>query len=285
MHTLKGLSVSAAEVMALLQSDPFSAQDCAHKMVEASSRLYLEAHRDWLEQSVREFESAQEQGIQWSRIGNADYPQEWLSLSRRPLVFHYKGHPVWQKYPLLAIVGSRSPMRDSLFWMRRELPPFLRENHIGVVSGAARGIDQCAHRLSLVSDRPTVCVIPSGLHKPYPYKQEEFWSEILEGGGCLLSTFGIDESMRRHHFHIRNRWIAGMARLVFVVESNRRSGSTLTAKLALEEGREVCALPVFPQGEQGMGNLDILFDGGSMVRDRHDLKQIWEKGALNPTLF
>lgn len=77
--------------------------------------------------------------------------------------------------------------------------------------------------------------------------------------------------MQKALFHIRNRWIAGMAGATFVVEANRRSGSSLSARLAREENREVATLPVFPLSSQGLGNLALLNDGATLIRDAKDL--------------
>jgi len=161
--------------------------------------------------------------------------------------------------------------------MQRELAPFLRECGVQVVSGGARGVDQWAHRLAIDSRQSTVCILPSGLLNAYPPAAEPLWARILESGGCLMSTCALNEPMRKHFFHVRNRWIAGLSDLCLVVEANRRSGSLLTAKLANDESREVCTLPVSPMSSQGLGNLDLLMSGATMVRDRHDLRTLWNK--------
>ena len=92
----------------------------------------------------------------------------------------------------------------------------------------------------------------------------------------MLSTFGLDDPLRKWAFHVRNRWIAGMSRVCFVTEANRRSGSTLTASLAIEEGRDVCTLPVFPMGDQGLANLDLISNGATMIRDYQDLEVLMD---------
>lgn len=224
------------------------------------------------DQALRILEISSDKGITWSHRDSDDYPRLWKSLSRGPLIFSYIGEPVWNDHPVLAVVGSRTPMRDSLLWMQREFAAFLRECQVTVVSGGARGIDQWAHRLALDHRRPTVCVYPSGLLNPYPPGFEDMAARIVRQGGALISTFGLEEGMRKDFFHIRNRWIAGMAGATFVVEANRRSGSALSARLALEENREVATLPVFPMSAQGLGNLQLLNDGATLIRDAIDLQ-------------
>jgi DNA processing protein len=176
-------------------------------------------------------------------------------------------------------------MAETRMWMQRELGRFLRAGGAAVVSGGARGVDQWAHRLCMDEGLPTLCVLPSGLLNPYPPGNQEFWERVVEGGGALLSTFPLREPMRKHHFHTRNRWIVGFSPAVFVVEANRRSGSAMTAGLAREEGREVCTLPVFPHSEQGLGNLDLIGGGATMVRDHEDLAVLWDRCRSSPAFF
>jgi DNA processing protein len=237
-----------------------------------------EAHRVW--------EISLDEGIRWSWPGENDYPAGWTNLLDKvgPPLFSYKGEPVWTQWPLISVVGSRTPMRDTCLWMQMELPRFLALEPAAVVSGGARGVDQWAHRLCMDAGRPTVCVFPSGLHNPYPPGFEGFSERILATGGALVSTYALEQGMRKRFFLERNRWIAALSTVTFVVEANRRSGSSMTAKLAREEEREVCTLPVFPRSVQGLGNLDLLNEKASMIRDHQDLLGIFRlnKWRLSP---
>jgi DNA processing protein len=236
----------------------------------------------WLKEGEDRLAHGEKQGIRWSYRGQKDYPSGWNSLSGvAPLIFSYRGDPAWMDFEMFAVVGSRSPMRDTLRWMQSELPKVLQTRPgFGIVSGGARGVDQWAHRICIDLGRPTVCVYPSGLNRPYPPSIEPLAERILATGGALLSTLLPEESMRRYHFAVRNRWITGMSRVTFVAEANRRSGSSLTAKLAQEESREVCTLPVFPFSEQGLANLDLISENrAAMVRDARDLLQVLDVNA------
>jgi len=284
MHTLRGLKLSPHELLAVLEESHNSAPALEQHLKSALARAYLTAHPDWVEESLQWLDMSERQQIRWSRLGDVNYPVEWLELSHSPPVFSFQGEAVWKATPLLAVVGSRTPMSGSRLWMQRELSYFLRGKNIGVVSGGARGIDQWAHRLCIDEGRPTVCVLPSGLLNPYPPDTQPLWSAVRESGGCLLSTFALHEGMRKFAFEVRNRWITGLARMLLVVEANRRSGSAMTAKLALEEQREICTLPVFPHSEQGLANLDLLVNGANLIRDHHDLTTAWDRNS-RPTLF
>lgn len=249
----------------------------------ASVRECLQGHplqkmqNQWLAEGERMLLQSEKDGIRWSYRGQPDYPRGWSALSNEgPLIFSYQGNPVWLEYDLLAVVGSRSPMRETLRWMQSEIPKvLLAQSQLAIVSGGARGVDQWAHRICIDVGRPTVCVFPSGLKRPYPPGVEGLREKMLRSGGALVSALPPEESMRRYHFATRNRWITGLSRLTFVAEANRRSGSSLTAKLAQEENREVCTLPVFPFSEQGLANLDLISENrAAMVRDANDLAQL-----------
>lgn len=284
MHEANGLKLEPAELANVIRAGELPADELLRFVRSKGARDYISAHPHWARESVEILKESADHGIQWSRLGSIDYPREWLSLSEKPYAFNYQGQPYWRECPMLAVVGSRTPMMETRMWMQRELPIFLRKNAVGIVSGGARGIDQCAHRIALDSGRPTVCILPSGLRNRYPPASETFWRQVLSANGCLLSTLAPSKGMEKAAFHIRNRWIAGLAPLVFVAEANRRSGSSITAEKARDEDRELCTLPVFPHSEQGLGNLDIIQSGGTMLRDWMDLQMAWDRVSC-PGLF
>ena len=273
LHVPLGLKLSSNDVNGLtsLLLDPFDLSSVLSALSSKTAKNYLSRRPDWRDESMRILERGFTAGIRWVDMFDPDYPASWRHLSCMPVIFSYQGEPLWKTRKLISIVGSRTPSADTLCWMQRELTEFFKRRDVGVVSGGARGVDQWAHRLCMDAGRPTICVLPTGLLNPYPFGHEEFWRRILDEGGCLMSTCSLNERLKTEFFHIRNRWIAGLSELVFVVEANRRSGSSLTAKLAMEEHKTVCTLPVFPTATQGLGNLDLMFSGAMFVRDHLDL--------------
>jgi DNA processing protein len=238
----------------------------------------------WVESSYQILNLSEAQGIRWVGLGSEDYPADWMALSLKPAVFSYQGDPVWKFMPMISIVGSRTPATETLLWMQRELPAFFKDRTLAVVSGGARGVDQWSHRLALDCGKPTVCVLPSGILNPYPFQREELWARIVKHGGCMLSTCALRAPMLTHYFHVRNRWIAGLGRILLVAEANRRSGSMLTARLAIDEDKTVCTLPVFPTAVQGLGNLDLISQGAFFMRDHRDLAVLWDTLTLAANL-
>lgn len=286
IHTWYGLKLSARDLEVLLAEafDPGSLEGVAKAFLSEAARAYLSDNPDWLLRAHEIWRQGIENGVNWCHLGDRNYPQKWHSLSQQPLLFTYRGDPAWCSRALVAVVGSRTPRAETSLWMQRELSRFLRRTGIGVVSGGARGVDQWSHRIALDCDQPTVVIFPSGILNPYPSGSEGIWKDVLARGGTLLSTFPLTAPMRKYCFSIRNRWIAGLGEFCFVAEANRRSGSLLTAKLAHEEGRTVCTLPVFPLSEQGLANLDLIFDGGAQpIRDHLDLCALI--AGLRPTSF
>lgn len=221
--------------------------------------------------------------LEWSRKKNVrilypshpSYPSAFLHLENPPLFLACQGEPPWRERTCLSIVGSREPTFEALSWMDLQISRLLaRVPSLVTVSGGARGIDSRAHLLSLRAGRPTVVFLPSGLAEPFPPEMKELENEILEAGGCILSEFAPFQRVRKHHFLQRNRMIASLSNVLFVVEARRRSGSTLTARLAREMGRTICVLPSFPGHPKSAGTLDLLFDGAFPIRDAEDLETL-----------
>lgn len=278
LHVPLGLILDSDDVARLHapELDPHSVDAVVGTLQSIAACSYIQNQFDWMGASQAILKLSGHHGIRWSYKGQPDYPSDWVGLSERPIVFSYQGEPCWMNTPLLAVVGSRTPSSETLMWMRRDLSEFLRISRVGIVSGGARGIDQCAHRIAMECDRPTVCILPSGLMNPYPFHHEHLWAQIRAKGGCMMSTCSLNEPLRKSFFHMRNRWIAGLSPICFVAEANRRSGTLLTARRALEEHREICTLPVFPMSPQGLGNLDLLFTGAHPLRDHRDLLSLWD---------
>ena len=148
---------------------------------------------------------------------------------------------------------------------------FLKTSQSVTVSGAAFGVDQLVHRLSVRNALPTIAFIPSGLGKIYPYRFKNDIEEILIARGSVMSEFLPNQEMKKHHFERRNRLISALSEVLFIVEARRKSGSLITARLALSQNKTLCILPSSPMQAQNLGNLDLLFDGAHPIRDDEDL--------------
>ncbi len=198
------------------------------------------------------------------------YPTAFKDLSNPPSLVYVDGPTSFEERPVLAVVGSRDCSIMAEAWMRRHLSEVSR--FALIVSGGAMGVDDCAHRVALAADQPTVVVLPSGLERPYPAHWREASDEVKRKGGCLISEYEPQQAIRRCHFEKRNRLIAALADVVLVVEAQMKSGTAITARHAQELGRAVAVVPWFPGDPRGELGLELLTQSAALpVRNAADL--------------
>ncbi len=201
-----------------------------------------------------------------------DYPEVFLkNLETPPLLLTYVGHPYWSTWPNLAVVGSRKMSLYTKEWINSELFSFLEKNKVTVVSGGARGVDQAAHLCALRAGRSTFVFLPSGLDRIYPRDLREWKNDIINSGGAFISEYWPDEEIKKHYFIERNRLIAAISDCVLIAQGERRSGTMLTSKWALDLGRDIVTVPGHPMDASFSGNLDLIRSGITPVIDRVDL--------------
>lgn len=222
--------------------------------------LFSDREKKWCEQTK----------VKITFPGAPDYPRFFEKMTVRPHFLTYWGEPVWNRHFCISIVGSRNPSSQSLRWMESELSTFFSNRNLVIVSGGARGVDMKAHQLALLHRRPTVVFVPAGLMNLYPSSLTEWVEPIVEAGGAVISQFAPNSRMRRDFFHARNRLIAGISGLTFVVECKRRSGTLKTAMFARGLDKTLAVLPTFPT-DPGLGGLDLIYDGAFPIRDANDL--------------
>ena len=170
-----------------------------------------------------------------------NYPLLLSETSNPPAVLFYKGQPpVWEK--TIAVVGMRKATPYGTETASR-ISRDLAKAGVTVVSGGARGIDSASHEGALAGQTPTVVVLACGLDKVYPPENKNLFQEVICTGGTLISEYPPGTPPLGRQFPARNRIIAGMSRGILVVEAAERSGALITSDFALEEGRDVFAVP------------------------------------------
>ena len=202
-------------------------------------------------------------------IDDEHYPPLLREIHDPPPLLYVLGDPALLISPQLAVVGSRRATSAGLR-LAHDLSSQLSAAGLLVGSGLALGIDTAAHEGALQVGGRTVAVMATGIDRVYPHRNRAL-ARRIEATGCLVSEFPPGTPPRRHHFPRRNRIISGMALGVVVVEAALPSGSLITAGAALEQGREVFALPWSPLHEGGLGCLQLLRDGAKMVRAVDDI--------------
>jgi DNA processing protein len=211
------------------------------------------AFKDWNDVN-RDLKMLRETGVEVLTIRDPGYPVQLRNIPDAPLVLYKKGE-LKVGSDTIAIVGSRRASFESIN-MAEKIAQTLSSVGITIISGLARGVDAAAHRGALKEKGKTVGVLGCGIDICYPSENRSLFEKVGEEG-CILTEYTPGELPLQHHFPARNRIIAGLSKGVLVVEASQRSGSLITARLGLEYGREVMAIPgsIFDEGYKGANSL------------------------------
>lgn len=264
--TLRHLAVFRGEISAEDSQGPLSRAD---QRILVQGREALDS-RDSGERLERVRERCERAGIRIFPFGSTGYPEPLTRIADAPLILYGKGagDPAPDS---VALVGSRAATETGKEFARI-LAADLACSGLTVISGMARGIDTAAHEGALRGGGETVAVLGCGADILYPPESRRLRDRILERGG-LLSEFPPGTPPLRHHFPMRNRLISGMARGVVVVEAPERSGALITARIALDQGREVMAVPGSPLFPHTAGSNRLLREGATPVTGAEEVLQ------------
>jgi DNA processing protein len=200
---------------------------------------------------------------------DSDYPSLLSEIPDPPIVFWHSGNVELLSRPAVAIVGSRNAGPAGLE-MARRLARDLARAGLVVISGLARGVDAAAHAGALDAGGATVAVLGSGLDVIYP-RQHRALAQDIQQTGALLSELPPGTPPLPQHFPLRNRIISGLSRAIVVVEASERSGSLITARMALEQGRDVLAVPGSVVSGCYRGCHALIKDGARLVENVDDI--------------
>jgi len=210
------------------------------------------------------------------------YPRKLLNVYDRPPYIYVRGS--LNKDDInIAIVGSRAASTYGKYTTEK-ISRDLALKGVTVVSGMARGIDSAAHRGAITAHGRTIAILGSGLDIVYPPENKKLFADIIENG-AVISEFSLGTPPRAVNFPVRNRIISGMSYGVVIVEAGEKSGSLITARLALEQGREVFAVPGSIDSAGSRGTNKLIKQGAKLIENTDDiieeiLPQI-EVGALS----
>ncbi len=217
-----------------------------------------------------EMHRIREGGVWLVRYSDASYPERLRAIPDPPAVLYGRGSPEAAGHAAVGVVGSRAPSEYGRE-MTRLLSRGLAAAGLAVVSGMARGIDGEAHEAALSGGGRTVAVLGSGVDVPYPPEHRDLCHVIEESGGAVLSEHPMGTRPLPRHFPSRNRIISGVSLGVVVVEATERSGSLITARLALDQGREVFAVPGPAGAGRSRGPHRLIREGAKLVEDVSDI--------------
>ena len=215
-------------------------------------------------EAEREIAAASRLGVRFVAMGEAGYPTPLQATDDAPPLLAVRGEAAVLGRAAVAIVGSRNASAAGLTFAER-LAHGLGAEGLVVVSGLARGIDARVHAASLASG--TVAVLAGGHDRIYPPEHQDLAARILDHGGALVAEMPLGWEPRGRDFPRRNRIISGLCLGTIVVEAARRSGSLITARFALEQGREVFAVPGSPLDPRAEGTNDLIRQGATLCAD------------------
>lgn len=262
-RTFRALVNQFGGASAALEALPDLARRGGRLLLKVTSRAEAE----------REMAAAARLGVRFIAMGEPDYPKALQAVDTAPPLIAVRGSSEIFARPSVAIVGSRNASASGLTFAER-LSRQLGEAGYIVISGLARGIDTRAHKAALKAG--TIAVLAGGQDKIYPSENEPLLHAIVEQGGAVVSEMPFGWEPRGRDFPRRNRIVSGLSYGVVVVEAARRSGSLITARFALEQGREVFAVPGSPLDPRAEGTNDLIRDGATLCADIEHITNVLE---------
>ena len=227
--------------------------------------------REVHDKAVEELGRVRELGGDVLILDDGSYPNLLREIADPPITLYVRGE--WQacfEQPCVAVIGSRMCStygQNSSEMLARDLA----SRGICIVSGLARGIDTAAHRGAIAGGGRTIAVLGTGLDSIYPKENKKLAEEILASGGAVVSQFPLGTPPLKDNFPYRNRIISGLSLGVLIIEASERSGSLITARLAMEQNREVMAVPGNITSRNSFGTNYLIKAGAKLVQQWQDV--------------
>lgn len=255
-----------------------SVEQALRDLPNLASRVGVGANITTVAQAEDEIAALDKIGGRLVGLGEPDYPSLLAHISAAPPLLSMVGGDNLELLRTVAIVGARNASAAGQR-MTELLASELAARGYVVVSGLARGIDAAAHKASLTVG--TVAVLAGGMDHIYPEENAPLARRIVESGGALVSEMPMGWQPRAQDFPRRNRIVSGMSLGVVVVEAAKRSGSLITARLALEQNRDVFAVPGSPLDPRAEGGNHLIQEGAKLVTSAADIIEVL--GSADPT--
>jgi DNA processing protein len=212
-------------------------------------------------------------GVQVVALDDPEYPTQLKQIYDPPLVLYVRGDVAVISQPGIALVGTRHPTPYGS-GMAERLGCDLAARGLVIFSGMARGVDTAGHRGAMAGKGKTVAVFGTGVDVPYPKENTRLIDQVLSTGGAVISEFAMATFPAPQNFPIRNRIISGISLGVLVVEAAEYSGTRITARCALEQNREVFAVPGNVTNKNSWGPNTLIKQGAKLVATWED---VWEE--------
>ena len=209
-------------------------------------------------------------------LSDSIFPHNLKKIKNAPNKIYVEGNEELLNKKSLAIVGTRSPTeygKKVAFNFAKELS----NENICIISGLADGIDSYAHLGAKSGKGGTIAVLGCGFNHIYPEHNLKLYKEILEEGGCIISEYEPEEKYKSEYFPARNRIISGLAMGVLIVEGRYRSGSSITARIAIEQNKEVFCIPSNIDSKTGYVPNEYIKNGAQLVTCKEDILEYFPK--------
>ena len=229
---------------------------------EKTMKLFSEAD------AIKELNSLEKIGAKILTFESDNYPKLLLQLEDAPPILTYRGNVELLNKQIIAVVGSRNASISAQTFTNYIVKSIVNSDDIIIASGLARGIDTAAHKASKPN---TIAVLAGGIDHIYPQENEKLYYQIIEEGGIVITENSIGSSPLAKHFPLRNRIIAGISLAAIVVEAGIKSGAIITAKYALEQGKELFVAPGSPMDVKCEGSNNLIKEGANVILKPSDI--------------
>lgn len=203
-------------------------------------------------------------------LENKLYPKILKNIKKVPKKLYINGNLDILNSNCIAIVGSRKNTKYGEKWCKKFAQEFIKYN-LTIVSGMALGIDKIAHKTAIRNGGKTIAVLPSGLENIYPEENLELYNEIILNGGCVISEYEPKINASSKNFLERNRIVSGLSLGTVVIEAAYRSGTSVTAKIAKEQGRDVFCIPGSLDNPKSIGTNNLIKEFAKIVTSPKDV--------------
>ncbi|GLS24577.1 DNA-processing protein DprA [Marinibactrum halimedae] len=221
----------------------------------------------WVQQAKHQLRHCQAQLVEW---GSQGYPQMLREIPAPPPLLYVRGNVNALHLPGIAVVGSRNATAQGL-GNAHSFSKEMAASGFSIISGLALGIDSAAHAGALEAGGITVGVMATGVDRIYPSRNQGLAENIIANNGCVISEFNLGTQPLRSYFPQRNRVISGLSLGVLVVEAKVKSGSLITANTALQQNREVFAIPGSIHNPLAKGCHQLIREGAHLVENAMDI--------------
>lgn len=255
---------------------PVEIKELLNISINKASELYKDLHEEQFIEQVKWDINTHEM----ITIIDEDYPSTLKNIKDPPIVIYIKGdRSLLTEMPLLSVIGTRQPSHLAKEKLNYIVKPLIKKDWT-IVSGMARGVDSLAHKLTLANQGKTIAVLGSGFNYVYPKENLELFNEIVDKG-LVISEYPPHIPPRPYHFPERNRLISGLSFGTLVIEATEKSGTLITVDQALDQGREVYAIPGSPSIPQTKGCHKMIQDGAKLVSHYEDIAEDWMTTGTN----